>query len=88
MLLIFGNGGCPARKHEVAHPSEAQGGISVQSYSTTTTSYSSSRDMLKPIPGSHDQPVDLEISWPYTKEKQKVTTKVNTVISITAALDE
>jgi hypothetical protein len=44
--------------------------------------------MLKPIPGSHDQPVDLEISWPYTKEKQKVTTKVNTVISITAAVGE
>jgi hypothetical protein len=38
--------------------------------------------------GAHDQPGDLEISWPYTKEKQKVTTKVNTVISITAALDE
>ena len=38
--------------------------------------------------GSHDQPVDLEISWPYTKEKQKVTTKVNTVISITAAVGE
>ena len=38
--------------------------------------------------GSHDQPVDLEISWPYTKENQKGTTKVNTVISITAAVGE
>ena len=33
--------------------------------------------------GTHEAPVELEISWPYTKAKQLVTAKVNTVVSVT-----
>jgi hypothetical protein len=32
--------------------------------------------------GSYDGPLELEVSWPYTKAKQKVSAKVNSVVSV------